>query len=199
MAHFFFQDDREEWSCRELTQAMYRVVPAQGSAALTSTRLIPVDAAEVVVDEAIVVKLTEVSRLAAGVGVAPDLVSFSGDSNWIALAPPQTRLRINGLGVSVGAAALRDRDEVSLPGSAPFYFSMERLMRIDPYRSQDAPRCPRCTLPIERGDASVCCPTCSVWHHECADRGCWTYAPTCALCDQTSDLENGYRWTPEEL
>lgn len=119
-------------------------------------------------------------------------------TDWVILAGTDARLRINGVSVAIGLATLRHRDEVCLVGGTPIFFSTERLASVETYRSDEAPRCPRCSLPIELGDSFVCCPGCDVIYHQLPDRECWTYAP-CSLCDQSSDLAAGYRWHPEDL
>ncbi len=120
-------------------------------------------------------------------------------TEWVILAGTDARLRINGVSVAIGLATLRHRDEVCLVGGTPIFFSTERLASVETYRADDAPRCPRCSLAIELGDNFVCCPSCDVIYHQLPDRECWTYSPTCSLCDQSSDLAAGYRWHPEDL
>jgi hypothetical protein len=129
-------------------------------------------------------------RLRAGSDVA--------GSGWAVVAHSDVRVVLNGEPVVVGVAVLRDRDEMRIGVSEPAYLSMERLAAVEPCERDDAPRCPRCANPIERGELSVGCPGCGVRHHQRADRECWTYLPTCAMCDQPTDLAAGLRWTPEE-
>jgi hypothetical protein len=78
------------------------------------------------------------------------------------------------------------------------FFSLERLARVVPFDGVDKSHCPRCQTVIERGTPAVRCPQCGVWHHESDEFRCWTYSPTCALCDQPTELEGSFRWTPEE-
>ena len=50
---------------------------------------------------------------------------------------------------------------------------------------------------------AVRCPNqrCGAWHHQDAAQSldCWTYGPTCNLCGRSTQLDAGFRWTPEEL
>jgi hypothetical protein len=203
MAQLFIQDESNVWSVFELASDAYRlsVPPRTGSksAAPPSTDHLRLS----VVESAGAERLSEAGALLLsgagreGTQAAPE--PPSSPEAWAVLAGTDTRLRINGVPVSVGIATLRHRDELCLDGSAPLYFSTERLVSIETYRREDSPRCPRCTLSIELNDAYVCCPGCGVLHHQLPDRECWTYTPTCALCDQSSDLEAGYRWSPEVL
>ena len=120
-------------------------------------------------------------------------------SDWAVLAGVDARIRINGAPLAVGFAALRHRDELCLHGALPLYFSTERLVSVETYPADDSPRCPRCTLPIEKDDTYVRCPGCNVLQHQLPERKCWTYAATCTLCDQSTDMAAGYRWSPEGL
>jgi hypothetical protein len=130
---------------------------------------------------------------------AADEVAATDDASWAAVASPDARLRVNGEPIAIGLAVLRHRDELRIDGAAPFYLSTERLAAVEACARDDAPRCPRCAQPIERGEPCVRCPGCGVVHHELAERPCWTHLPSCALCDQPTDLAAGLRWSPEEL
>jgi Zn finger protein HypA/HybF involved in hydrogenase expression len=106
---------------------------------------------------------------------------------------------INGLPLTVGIRALADRDEIRA-GERAFYFSTESLAQVEDFPGSDnALFCPRCKQEIEKNTSAVRCPACSVWHHQTDELNCWTYAETCALCSQQTDLSAGFRWTPEEL
>jgi hypothetical protein len=118
---------------------------------------------------------------------------------WALLTSDGARLLLNGEPVALGLALLRHRDELRLGGGAPVFLSTERLAAVEAYAGDDAPRCPRCQQPIARGELAVRCPGCGVRHHQLVERPCWTYQPKCTLCEQSSDLEAGLRWTPEEL
>jgi hypothetical protein len=120
-------------------------------------------------------------------------------ARWALLAPPRSGVSVNGRPVPTGLRLLRDRDEIRLRGCDPIYFSSETLARIASFPGLGRPvYCPRCKDVIEAQSPAVRCPACSLWHHQRPDRACWTYAPTCACCDQPTPLDAGYRWLPEE-
>lgn len=121
------------------------------------------------------------------------------EATWAVLCGEDAELWVNGGWVRIGLRMLRHMDEVRLGGGAPFYFSTERIAEVERYARDDAPRCPRCSHAIEKGEASVRCPSCGVVFHQRDKRPCWTYAETCALCDQPTALDAGLRWSPEEL
>jgi len=125
--------------------------------------------------------------------------AFAGEAgeHWLLLAPPG-RVSINGQVLAVGLRVLRDRDEIHLRGASPMYFSTEILARVMAFPGLARPaHCPRCRRVIEVGTPAVQCPGCRMWHHQSAGCECWTYGPTCAVCDQTTALDAGYRWQPE--
>src|SRR5262245_18008057 len=119
--------------------------------------------------------------------------------SWALLPNRAARVLRNGEPLVLGLAVLRHRDELRVDGAEAFYFSTERLAVVEPCARDDAPRCPRCAQAIERGEPAVRCPGCGVLHHQLSDRPCWTHLPRCALCDQSTDLAAGFRWTPEAL
>lgn len=125
-------------------------------------------------------------------------VSGTNTEVWLLMAGRLTDVRVNG--DDAGAGGLRvlcDRDEICLRGERR-YFSTETLARVSPMPAMDpAPRCPRCHQAIATGTDAVRCPHCGIWHHRSEALPCWTYADTCANCPQPTDLEAGYRWTPE--
>ena len=101
-----------------------------------------------------------------------------------------------------GIRILADRDAIRVPGLPTMYYSTERLAQIEAFPNTEHVFCPRCKLIISEGDSAVCCPQCGVWHHERVpeDKNCWSYAETCALCDQSTDLDSAsFRWTPDRL
>jgi hypothetical protein len=134
-------------------------------------------------------------------------------SEWGVLVPRDESLRINGEEVLLGLRVLSDRDELStVDASQPstrWYFSTEEVVQVVPFPGSDhITRCPRCKQGIEAGAPAVHCPNpqCGAWHHQISaghekhrERECWTYATKCALCSQTTALDAGFRWTPEEL
>ena len=126
----------------------------------------------------------------------------SRDPKWTLLAPAVAKVHINDAPLENGIRVLADRDAIRIADLSAMYFSMERLARIEPFPDEKNVFCPRDKTLISAGDPAVCCPQCGVWHHERAaeGEGCWTYAETCALCDQSTDLDSaGFRWTPEGL
>jgi len=120
---------------------------------------------------------------------------------WLLLAPPRAGVWTNGHRVSTGLRQLRDRDEIRLRGAQPVFFSTEELPRVTPFPgSERASHCPRCREAIVPGSPAVRCPSCHTYHHEAPPaRGCWSYAPTCSLCEQGTALNGDYQWRPEEL
>lgn len=118
---------------------------------------------------------------------------------WILMAGVNTDVRINGVVAAGGLRVLCDKDEIYFQGRRS-YFSAETLADVVPFPgAAPAPFCPRCQQAIEAGTNAVRCPHCAIWHHQSESLPCWTYADTCAVCPQPTDLEAGYRWTPEEL
>jgi hypothetical protein len=126
--------------------------------------------------------------------------SDEAGESWVLVAGSEADVRVNGIRLSLGIRCLRDRDEIRIEGRGIFYFSTERLAAVEPFAgsSGDA-HCPRCRQKIEPGNPSVQCPACGVWYHQSEDFPCWTYSETCALCPRTTDMDEGYRWAPEEI
>ncbi len=119
---------------------------------------------------------------------------------WLVLSATPNGVRLNGRSLHTGIRALMDGDELHVAGLGRVFFSTEQLARIEPFPGAERPIfCPRCKQEIEGDGPAVRCPQCDVWHHQSEDLPCWTYSETCALCDQRTHLEAGYRWTPEGL
>ena len=142
--------------------------------------------------------------------VSPALVVRCGhgsQEHWSLLSQKRTCAQVNGWPLVLGVRLLCDRDEILVradgaPATFRCFFSTERLARIVPYLGVNgAVRCPRCKQPIEQNQMAVQCPnsSCGAWHHQEAALPCWTYSVTCALCDRPTQLDAGFRWTPEEL
>jgi hypothetical protein len=157
------------------------------------------------------------SRLAASIGPdagfappaggpGPDEVRIvpsdatGGSAAWTLMSGWEASLRVNGLPLALGIRALRDRDEISFAGQR-YFFSTEELAIVTPFPGLAQPACcPRCKQLVEVGQPAVACPHCHAWHHQSEDFSCWTYEPTCALCQvQSSALDAGYSWTPDAL
>lgn len=132
---------------------------------------------------------------------APRIVPDDGADaeTWLLIA--DDRVGVNGTPLSLGIRALRDRDEIRVPGMPALFFSGECLAVVTAMPKTDpVANCPRCVQPIRADTPAVQCPQCRVWHHESEEYPCWTYGAKCAAnCDQPTNLEAGYRWTPEEL
>lgn len=130
---------------------------------------------------------------------------------WWLLGGPAALLSLNGLPLAGGLRMLRDRDEIRLGARERLYYSTEALARVEPFHPRPAaepsrgeplaPHCPRCQRELREGDPVVRCPACQVCYHQGEDPGhqCWTYSERCSLCGQGTDLEAGYRWTPESM
>jgi hypothetical protein len=116
---------------------------------------------------------------------------------WVAIGPPA--VHVNGVALDVGIRVLRDRDELRV-GDARAYYSSESLPVVVAFPGAERPVfCPRCQQEIPPQSAAVRCPACGVWHHQTDELPCWTYAEHCALCDQPTALDGGFRWSPEEV
>lgn len=144
----------------------------------------------------------------AGAGAVPSdmrtylvRVGRGPDAVWVLLTTRSSRTRRNGRPLPIGISVLRDRDEIHLPeGGADgrLFFSTESLAAVREFGPCERPiTCARCSDPLDEGCASVRCPKCGAYHHQTEKLPCWTYAGTCAQCDQPTDLESGYVWTPE--
>lgn len=120
--------------------------------------------------------------------------------SWVLLAGPGSEVHVNGARIRLGVRCVRDCDEIRVAGAGLFYFSTERLAAVEPFAGSSSNAfCPRCRQEIASGQPSVKCPACGVWYHQSEDFPCWTYSETCALCPQTTSMEGGYRWMPEEI
>jgi len=119
-----------------------------------------------------------------------------GDA-WVLLGPPS--VVVNGMPLDTGIRVLQDRDELR-SGDVRTFFSSEALAAVAPFiPGPTTACCPRCKLEIVAGSAAVRCPGCKIAHHQTEDLPCWEYAPRCALCDQPTALEAGFRWTPDGI
>jgi hypothetical protein len=109
-------------------------------------------------------------------------------------------LRLNGAPLQVGIRLLEDRDAIQTSDGSSTYFSSERLAEVELFPGSPEPvYCPRCKTEIEAGTPAVRCPGCDSQHHQSESFGCWLYADRCALCDQPTALDAGFRWSPEGL
>jgi hypothetical protein len=111
---------------------------------------------------------------AATVSVASESVSSTesslatvrgSDGTWVLVWRPGDVVRVSGVPLQGGIHVLRDRDEISVNGQKPMFFSTEKLPRIDVFVETGKPEhCPRCNSLIEPGMKIVSCPDCGVIH-----------------------------------
>jgi hypothetical protein len=123
----------------------------------------------------------------------------AGDSPvWVLLAAADSGVRVNGFAPVAGLRVLQDRDEIRAAASGTLFFSTETLARVEEFPgSERAIFCGRCRQPMEKGQLAVRCPQCGIWYHQTGALPCWTYAPACGFCPQSTSLDAGYAWTPE--
>lgn len=122
------------------------------------------------------------------------------DAAWL-LVTGARGARVNGAPVALGVRALRDRDEIQLPGAAPAFFSTEKLVAVEPYAGQAGGKCPRCTREIEPGTPSVRCGSCGSAYHQSEHKACFTYGenPICVVCACDAVINTDYSWVPEDV
>ena len=121
-------------------------------------------------------------------------------AGWSLLAAAQCDLRVNGEAVPTGLRLVEDRDEIRVGRGVYAYFSAEVLAVVEPLPGGERELfCGRCKQVIAEGADSVRCPACGVWHHQNDELPCWLYSEACSLCDQLTELEGQFRWTPEGL
>jgi hypothetical protein len=178
MAHFWITNDAGEWEIQALAGVYCAAVSVGPGLRFGSPAGGPGDG-----------ELRLLPPTAAGVS-----------PSWTLLGGRGASLRVNGQPLVLGVRALRDRDEISISGQL-FFFSTEELAHIEAFPGLAQPACcPRCKQKVELGQPAVACPHCRAWHHQSEKFRCWTYEPTCALCQlQTTALDAGYSWTPEML
>jgi hypothetical protein len=117
---------------------------------------------------------------------------------WVVMTSTPRAACVNGLPVLAGIRVLADRDELRVDDGDSMFFSIERLAELSSLpETQQEICCPRCRDVIRAATPAVQCPQCDVWHHQEADRPCWTYADGCAACGHPTALDAGFTWTPE--
>jgi hypothetical protein len=128
------------------------------------------------------------------------------EEEWILIASPESKVRLNSISLLLGVRVLRDHDEILIHGANAelmrFFYSTERLVQVEPFPAMDGiSRCPRCKQSILSGDLAVQCPNprCRIWHHQKEELPCWSYESTCAQCGWSTNLNADYHWTPEAL
>jgi len=138
-----------------------------------------------------------VDRTSAVVGRYEDAAR---SPQWVLLGNETCGVRINGQSLLAGLSVLRDRDEILIGGRSRLYFSTEQLAKVEPFPGGDDPAfCARCRQPIQPGAPAVRCPFCGHWCEQSEAKPCWTYGPTCPLCEQLTAFDAGLRWTPNEM
>ena len=177
MAHVWVQDDSGGWSVMPLAE---RAVDLS----VSPPRPAPGRRAE-----------------AAGGSTLVLVSPLSGErGGWCLIARFGADVRINGLRPLGGMRLLQDGDEIRVNGTSVF-FGAESLPRVECFSGGGQPKfCPRCRQELANGCDAVRCPGCGIWHHQSAELPCWSYAETCALCSQPTELENAsFSWSPEDL
>lgn len=128
-----------------------------------------------------------------------DSSSTTGDA-FALLTPPAHTALVNGVPLSTGIRALRDRDAIQLVDRSLVYFSDERRPVVEPLPDLGYPCfCPRCRAPIEPGSPAVRCVSCGSWFHESDQYACFSYAESCSVCGHPTALDADYQWTPHDL
>lgn len=128
----------------------------------------------------------------------------SSQTQWVLVAGPGSRVRVNGRDTELGICTLEERDELLVANTSGtgrrYFFATQAASHVEPFpASQASARCPRCRQSLVAGQPAVRCPSCGLWHHQTEVLPCWQYAPACAGCPQITDLNAGYPWTPELL
>ncbi|MEE9146353.1 MAG: hypothetical protein V3U27_03045, partial [Candidatus Tectomicrobia bacterium] len=125
----------------------------------------------------------------------------AGPGEFSLLVPRGCTVRVNQTPVVAGLRVLRHRDAIRIGRAPAFYFSTERLARVETFPGSDVTtHCSRCRSEILAGDAVVQCPICKTTMHEMPDkkRGCWHFSATC-VCGGPTDFSADYRWHPGDL
>jgi hypothetical protein len=106
---------------------------------------------------------------------------------------------LNGAPLLTGMALLRDRDELSFPGGARFYYVERSTAAVERYAGGAcAARCVRCSRPFAVGDDVVRCPSCGSMMHCVVDLDCYRYG-VCPTCEAPPALDDQDAWSPEAL
>jgi hypothetical protein len=173
MAHLWIEDFPGEWAVLPLSAPRVQLAPRLALAPASA----PTD-----------------------VGAALLVRADTARDEWHVLAPHDEPVWINGLPLISGVRVLTDRDEIRLASGDAFFFSTETLARVTAMPALESVKsCPRCRAAIDPGTPAVCCPTCSLWHHQSEELPCWLYSEVCASCSQATALTAGFQWTPMDL
>jgi hypothetical protein len=125
-----------------------------------------------------------------------------GRRQYVLFPAATSRCLVNGM-PSFAHRILSDKDEIAFRHGdrrLQVYFSAETLPEIRAFSPPDgtgAAFCMRCKLRVEPGSPAVCCPDCRLWHHESAERPCWSYDAVCANCRRPTAMD--YSWRPEPV
>ena len=123
----------------------------------------------------------------------------AGSETWVLVTGAES-VSVNGRRVALGMRVVKDLDKISVEGVGTYFFSTESLASVKAFPgSEQKIFCPRCRQDITAEVPAVQCPQCGVWYHQTEELPCWTYSERCALCPQTTAMEAGYKWTPEDL
>ncbi len=184
MPHLWIQDEDTEWAVQPLNGDVVALGPGGVRAARHSA---PSAAA---------------TSPSSGPGRTTALLmpaSTPEGAAWVMVAPPDVEARINGIPLAAGLGVLADRDEIWVATGVSVFFSTEQRAAVVPFAGVGEGRCPRCQQDIQKDAPSVCCPKCRLSYHQSSDRPCWTYREVCAMCDQATALDGGFRWSPADL
>ncbi len=176
MAHLWIEDNINEWQILPLPAGSLIILPEYPAQSL---------------------RIGQGGELEESVAVLQAL--HADGSQWV-LITRQGGCRINGEPIDLNIRVLRDKDEIQAANGPRHFFSTEMLPQIIPFKgAAQKVLCPRCQLEIAPGQPAVRC-DCGVTYHQDASEEllCWTYGP-CAFCGRPGSLDDGYRWTPEEL
>lgn len=173
MAHLWFRNDEDIWT----------VMPLDGHAVDVSVHPPRV--------------LAEGFRLGEDAMAAVVRVDTHVSPVWGLVVAAEADVRVNGYSPVARLHVLEDRDEIKTAMFESLFFSTEALARVEEFEVTERPVfCGRCRGRIGEGMA-VRCPHCGIWYHQTGERPCWTYAPNCAFCPQSTSLDAGFDWVPE--
>jgi hypothetical protein len=174
VAHLWVKDDSDHWAILRLGGQFVLLPDALPATGVSSVRE----------------RRPDVMLLRSAVG---------NGGRWLLLADSKA-VMVNGVPLVTGVRVLVDQDEISLGPAWSFFFSSEELAIVVEFPGSEKPVfCPRCKLEVASGTKAVKCPGCGVWHHQSDDLPCWAYSRRCTLCDQSTELNGRYRWSPDEL
>lgn len=114
---------------------------------------------------------------------------------WVLTGPES--VRVNGVALYGGVRVLRHADELCA-GPRRVFFAEDDAPRVEPFPgAEPAPRCPRCTRPIEAGAPAVHS-RCGLWMHQSDEWPCFSHAP-CPQCAEPTAIDEAVVWSPVGL